>query len=262
MSETDKELERGRYDARARAELERPGAQVQLVPGSQLVPAYLRSPYLAYEAHIARLLRPAHRVLELGAGAGMHTLALLQSGARVLASDISAPSLALLRTRFAGFGHQLETQVADMEQAPFPDASFDVVACAGSLSYGAPELVDAEIHRLLVPGGMLLCVDSLNHNPVYKFNRWLHHVRGDRSASTLKRMPDLARIDSLRGGFEAVDLDFFGSISYAMPGIARFTGENIARSLSDRFDRAIGARRSAFKFVLAAQGYRPASRIT
>jgi ubiquinone/menaquinone biosynthesis C-methylase UbiE len=262
MTRQDKELERGRYDQRARAELARQGAPVPPVPGSQMMPAYLRSPYLAYEAHIARLLRPSHRVLELGAGAGMHTLALLQSGARVLASDISAQSLTLLRTRFAQFGSQLETQVADMEQTPFADASFDAVATAGSLSYGAPDLVDAEIRRLLVPGGILLCVDSLNHNPVYRLNRWLHHLRGERSASTLRRMPDLARIGSLRDGFETVNLDFFGSISYAMPVIARFSGENTARTLSDRFDRAIGARRSAFKFVLVAQGYHPATRRT
>ena len=256
----DKELERVRYDARARAELARNGALARPAPGSQLMPAYLRSPYLANEAHVARLLRPSHRVLELGAGAGMHTLALLQSGARVVASDISAQSLTLLKAKFGDFDSQLETQVADMEQTAFADASFDVVASAGSLSYGSPELVDAEIRRLLIPGGILLCVDSLNHNPVYRFNRWLHHLRGERSASTLQRMPDLARIRSLQRGFDAVDLDFFGSISYAMPGIARITGENTAQSLSDRFDRAIGARGSAFKFVLVAQGYQPVAR--
>ena len=139
-----------------------------------------------------------------------------------------------------------------MESLPFDDSSFDVITSAGSLSYGAPILVDTEIRRVLRPGGMLICVDSLNNNPVYRANRWIHYLRGNRSKSTLKRMPDLARIRSLSEGFSSVNVRFFGAMSFVMPGIARLFGENTARVASDRIDQLVGVRRSAFKFVIVA----------
>jgi hypothetical protein len=44
-------------------------------------------------------------------------------------------------------------------------------------------------------------------------------------------------------------------MSFAMPGIARFFGENTSRAASDRIDQLVGVRRSAFKFVVVAQGF-------
>lgn len=257
MMDHDKQMEMARYDARAKAKLADRLELEERVLGSQTMPAYLRSPYLVYEAQLAQHLLPAHEVLELGAGAGLHTLALLRTRAHVVASDISPQSLELLRRKLDDGSGQLQTRVADMERTPFGDRSFDVITTAGSLSYGDPRLVDNEIRRLLRPGGALICVDSLNHNPVYRLNRWLHHRRGERSASTLARMPDLARIRALGRGFSHVDVHYFGTLSYAMPVLARFAGENNAWTLSDHIDRLVRARRSAFKFVLVAHGFDP-----
>ena len=102
---------------------------------------------------------------------------------------------------------------------------------------------------------MFICVDSLNHNPVYRVNRWLHYLRGNRSMSTLKRMPNLARIRSLGEGFCSVNVRYFGALSFAMPVIARLLDENTAKVASDRIDKLLGVRRSAFKFVMVAQGF-------
>lgn len=254
----DKQIERSRYEARASTQLADAGAPVPAVLGSQTLPAYLQAPYLLYERRIGELIGPAHRVLELGAGSGLHTLALVRTGAQVVASDISPQSLQVLGRVLGSAGGRLETRVADMEQIPFEDASFDVIVSAGSLSYGDPARVDAEIRRLLRPGGRLICVDSLNHNPVYRLNRWLHLLRGNRSRSTLLRMPGLARIEALRQGFGLAEAHFFGALSYAMPVLARISGENRARAFSDCLDRWIGTRRSAFKFVLVARDFSPA----
>lgn len=254
MTLNDKLIERERYDARAQSQLAQTVAAAEVPLGSQTMVAYLRTPYLVYEQKIADLVQAGNRVLELGAGAGLHTRALLQTGAHVTASDISPHSLSLLRQRFQQTAGNLETAVADMECLPFAPDAFDVVVSAGSLSYGEPRLVDAEIRRVLRPGGMLLCVDSLNHNPVYRLNRWLHYRRGNRSLSTLKRMPDLRRIQALGQGFETLEVRYFGALSYLMPVVARLAGENGAQSISDRLDRWIGVKRSGFKFVLVARG--------
>jgi len=144
--------------------------------------------------------------------------------------------------------------VADMESLPFEANSFDVIAIAGSLSYGEPDLVDAEVRRVLRPGGIFICVDSLNHNPIYRFNRWFHFLRGRRTKSTLLRMPTIARIQSISMEFKSAEVSYFGAVSYLMPVLAGIMGQSRAAQISDTVDRVVHVRRSAFKFVLVACG--------
>ena len=253
--DTDKLIELHRYDTRAQSQLSASGeTPVARTFGSNAIQPYLRAPYIFYEKCVRECIGPQDQVLELGAGMGLHTYALVQTGARVTATDISPNALKLLEQRIVRTDMHVITQVADMESLPFADASFDVVACAGSLSYGDPTLVDAEIRRVLRPGGLFVCVDSLNHNPIYRFNRWLHYLRGDRTKSTLQQMPDLARIESVCNGFTKVSLHYFGALSFAMPAVVRLCGPERAQTFSDFFDRLICVKRSAFKFVLVAKG--------
>lgn len=254
----DKQTECLRYDRRAQSLLAVEGEAVEsaLDFGSLTVPPIYRAPYIYYEQCIARFVNHEHDVLELGAGTGLHTYALAQTGARVVASDISSNSLEIISLRFNTHTHRerVKTQVADMENLLFEDSSFDVVASAGSLSYGDPDLVDAEIRRVLRPGGLFLCVDSLNHNPIYRFNRWVHYLKGDRTKSTLLRIPTLERIKSIAHGFKNADVRYFGAVSYMMPALARVVGQRRAAAFSDAVDRFVNVRKSAFKFVLAARG--------
>lgn len=140
-----------------------------------------------------------------------------------------------------------------MEKLPFPDSSFDVVVSAGSLSYGDVVLVMNELKRILRPGGVFICVDSLNHNPIYKLNRWVHYVRGNRTISTLERMPTVELIQLYGDLFKVEELKFFGSISWLMPLVNLFFKESIAAELSNGFDGFVKVRRSAFKFVMVAK---------
>ena len=248
----DKEAEWLRYDVRAQSLLAVGTSAVERAPdfGSLAVPPIYRAPYIYYEQCIRKFVFQNQDVLELGSGTGLHTYALTQTGARVVASDISSHSLRVLSKRSGG---GLKTCVADMEDIPFEDNSFDVVASAGSLSYGVPDLVDAEIWRVLRPDGIFICVDSLNHNPIYRFNRWVHYLTGKRTKSTIVRMPTLARIQSISEGFKSVDVRYFGAVSYLMPILARIVGQSHTAKVSDAIDRLVHVRRSAFKFVLVAR---------
>ncbi len=249
----DKQTELQRYNARAKALL--PGENADdkraLSFGSSSISLALRAPYLYYEQCINRYISKDCSVLEIGSGTGLHTYALVQTGARVVASDISEHSLAVLRKRIKG---RLEITTGDMEALPFGNESFDVICSAGSLSYGDPVLVDAEIFRLLRPGGIFICVDSLNHNPVYRLNRWLHYLKGERTKSTIVRIPTLKRIQSIVQHFNSAKIRYFGSISYMMPVLSRIMGQCVAARFSDAVDRVVNVRRSAFKFVLVARG--------
>jgi ubiquinone/menaquinone biosynthesis C-methylase UbiE len=249
----DKRTECLRYDARAQFLLASGHTAFGTGPalGSLAIPPIFRAPYIYYEQCIRQYISQDHDVLELGAGTGLHTYALTQTGARVVASDISSHSLEVLSQRIGG---GVTTQVADMESLPFEDNSFDVVTCAGSLSYGEPDLVDAEVRRVLRPGGIFICVDSLNHNPIYRFNRWFHYLRGVRTKSTLLRMTTMERIQSISRGFKNAEVRYFGAVSYLMPILARIIGQSHTAKVSDVADRRVHVRRAAFKFVLLACG--------
>lgn len=249
---SDKKIEHLRYDKRAQSILATGAVRVESAPvfGSLAIQTTYRAPYLYYEQCIRRHITENHDVLELGSGTGLHTYALVQTGARVVASDISSHVLEVLSQRIGG----VTTQVADIESLPFGDQSFDVVSSAGSLSYGKPDLVDAEVRRVLRTDGTFICVDSLNHNPIYRFNRLLHYMSGDRTKSTLRRMPTLERIQSISRGFKSAEVRFFGAVSYLMPVLALIIGQSRAANVSDAVDRLVRVRRAAFKFVLVTRG--------
>lgn len=249
----DKELERQRYDERAVKARKSLSAESGEHGGVTSIARVLRAPYECYESMLGEVLKPEAIVLEIGSGTGEFTGALLRSGAKVVASDISAESLELLRARYAD-KFNLSTTICDMEVLSFSDGVFDVIASAGSLSYGDNQIVLAHIHRLLKPGGIFICVDSLNHNPVYRVNRFIHFLRGNRSYSTLKRMPTcglISQYQSTLGGDSVVK--YFGGFSWLISILSQFGSESFWANTSDQWDRWFRIRKSAFKFVLMAR---------
>lgn len=249
---TDKEIESDRYEARARNALEANSSPAPDGASTALPPA-LRAPYHRYAQCIREAIEEAScSVLEIGAGTGMFSATAVATGARVVATDISMSSLELLRRRLCD-PHNLETRVADMEALPFEDAAFDVVLCAGSLSYGDNDTVMNEIFRVLKPGGRFVCVDSLDHNPVYRFNRWIQYLRGRRTRSTIARMPTLRLIRTYETRFGRVQTRFFGAITWLAPLLGVFLSPARVGMICDRFDAAFKISRSAFKFVMVAE---------
>lgn len=247
-SRDDKSIERSRYESRA--------LQVLAEGVSRLVPAgaagiarELREPYLVYEAFVQRHAQPGLRVLDLCCGNGQHSLTAARLGAQVTVSDIAPHNVELARARAQAAGLSVEGVVADAESLPFGADAFDVVTMAGSLSYVDLETFLGELRRVLRPGGAFIFVDSLNHNPIYRFNRWRHYRRGERSLSTLQRMPTLATLQRLRQDFPDLQVSFHGILTFLAPGLRLLGPERAARCLawSDRL--LAPGRRFAFKVV-------------
>jgi ubiquinone/menaquinone biosynthesis C-methylase UbiE len=251
LKNSDKIIEKNRYGSRARSRFNLSNYDDNT--GSNSIVYYLRQPYLKYEDLIRKNIKPKHNVLELGSGEGRHTKSLLETGANIVATDISADCVSFLKLRFANYNN-LIVSTADIELIPFPDSFFDVVCCAGSLSYGDPSQVYKEVLRVLKKDGDFLVIDSLNHNPVYRINRWVRSIRGDRSNSTLINMPDVLLINAYCSNFSSHSISYYGSIAYALPFLSFLFGEETAYKISSRFDDFIGVYKSAFKFVLLARG--------
>lgn len=96
------------------------------------------------------------RVLDLGAGRGAITRALLDTGAaaEIVAGDVSPGMVRRLAAlRLPG----VRTRVLDAQALDLPDASFDVVFAGFVLSIlPDPEAAIAEVARVLRPGGELV----------------------------------------------------------------------------------------------------------
>jgi ubiquinone/menaquinone biosynthesis C-methylase UbiE len=246
----DKCKERERYDERAitlsESEEEKP-------VGVESVAVSLRAPYLCYAEKLKKNITPQSKVLEIGAGTGEFTGILVQLATKgsVVATDISSSSLNLLCSRYNEISN-LFIKVADMESLPFEDEFFDIVCCAGGLSYGDNIMVMNEIFRVIKSGGGFICVDSLNHNPIYRFNRWVHYKSGNRTLSTLNRMPTFSLINSYKIKFGSVESYYFGAISWAVPLLSKVLSASLTTSFCNSFDRLIAVKSSAFKFVMFA----------
>jgi len=241
----DRETERQRYNARATRQL----ATALGPDGAESVALTFRRPYLVYEEIIRRHARPGLAVLDLCCGDGVHSLTTARLGADVTASDLAEHNLAVARQRAARAHLPLRTLLANAENVPLPATSIDLLTCAGSLSYVDLEKFLAEARRLLRPGGAFIFVDSLNHNPVYRFNRFVHHLRGRRSRSTLVRMPTLTTLERIRQDFPDLQVSYHGIFSFLAPLLRPFGSARAARWLDCADAKITPLRGHAFKIV-------------
>ncbi|MBG6179100.1 class I SAM-dependent methyltransferase [Arthrobacter sp. CAN_A1] len=118
--------------------------------------------------------RAAGRVLEVAIGTGL-SLPHLPNDVQVTGVDLSPAMLAVAVDRAQRLGRDADLRVADAEQLPFDDNSFDTVICGLSLcGIPAPEAAIHEAWRVLVPGGRLLLLDHVASTwpPVYVL-QWL-----------------------------------------------------------------------------------------
>ena len=97
------------------------------------------------------------RVLEIGCGLGTDLLQFARGGAAVTGVDLTPASIELVKKRFALEGIPVDARVADAENLPFQDGSFDVVYSFGVLHHtpNTQKAID-EVRRVLKPVGRIV----------------------------------------------------------------------------------------------------------
>lgn len=108
-------------------------------------------------------------LLEVGCGIGTDLVRFARGGAKVTGVDLSQTAIDLAQKNFAHNNlAAVDLRVANGEQLPFADATFDVVYGHGVLQYTAdPARMIRECHRVLKPGGAAIFM-------VYNRVSWLN----------------------------------------------------------------------------------------
>jgi ubiquinone/menaquinone biosynthesis C-methylase UbiE len=146
-------------------------------------------------------------MLEIGPGPGAATEWLRQKVKRLTAVEVDAAAAGKLADRFAG--GNVEVVVGSAAELSCPDESFDSVGSFTMLHH-VPTLamqnkILAEAFRVLRPGGVLICSDSLASND-------LHHFHEGDTYNPVEPTSVLARLQTL--GFENITVVVDGMLKF------------------------------------------------
>jgi len=124
---------------------------------------------VALARHVVELPLRGSRVLELGCGLGLPSLAAALAGAEVLATDWASEALALVKRNASANGVSVETAVLDWRGGAPSDGPFDLVLAADVL-YEArhAEPLLALLDEAVANGGVAIVADpGRRHAPAF-----------------------------------------------------------------------------------------------
>jgi SAM-dependent methyltransferase len=135
--------------------------------------------------------------LDYACGNGSRAVQAALAGAKLsIGLDISDVSVRNAReaAAAAGVGDKCCFIQGDCEATELPDESVDTILCSGMLHHLDLNRAYPELRRILNPGGRLLGVEALGHNPVIQFYRdRTPHLRTEWEAKHILKLRDIHR---------------------------------------------------------------------
>lgn len=155
--------------------------------------------------------------LDYACGNGQMALRAAECGARLAVGlDISDVSIRNARraAQAAGVSQQCRFIQGDCENTELPDASIDRIICSGMLHHLDLDKAYPELQRILAPGGKILCIEALAHNPLIRLYRTrTPHLRTAWEAEHILRVEDIIRA---RAQFRLGETRFWHLLSLAV----------------------------------------------
>ncbi len=118
--------------------------------------------YGYFKRKLQQLHLPGKTLLDVGCGGGFLAEEFARDGFAVTGVDPATNSLEAARQHASDHNLTIDYQEGKGEALPFPDASFDIIACCDVLEHVDDlSLVISEVARTLKPGGVF-CYDTVN----------------------------------------------------------------------------------------------------
>jgi len=153
--------------------------------------------------------KPGMKVIDFACGNGENGLYAAHLGAEVTGIDISPEGIANanLNAKQAGVDDHCKFQVMDGENLLFSDNTFDVGVEYGALHHVDLDQAIGELARVIKPGGAMICVEALRHNPfIHAYRKRTPHLR---TAWEVNHILGVESLDTIRKHFCKVEVRFF-----------------------------------------------------
>ncbi len=157
---------------------------------------------------------PGSIVLDYACGHGAQAISAAGAGAALTVgidvSEVSVENARELAER-AGLAGSTRFLQRDCEATGFPDNTFHAAICSGMLHHLDLEYALPELHRIMKPGGRVICMEALSYNPVITlYRRMTPHLRTEWESRHILGMKDLRLA---RRWFSVENVRFFNMLS-------------------------------------------------
>lgn len=188
---------------------------------------------------LKKTCKPGIKVLDFACGNGENGIHAARCGADATGIDISPEGVANanLNARQLGVADHCRFEVMDGENMAFPDNTFDIAVEYGALHHVDLDKAMGELCRVLKPGGQMICVEALRHNPIiHWYRKRTPHLRTAWEVDHILRVQDL---DVVRQHFRVVDVKFFHLAALAAIPFRRTRIFEPLRRFLDAIDRVL-----------------------
>jgi ubiquinone/menaquinone biosynthesis C-methylase UbiE len=172
-------------------------------------------------ASVLSYVMPGMKVLDAGCGDGVLSLMMAEKGAVVTGTDLSVPNIdsSKHRAREAGLEHKVSFMVADLENLPFEDNTFDLVVSSHVLEH-IPDFDKGlrEVMRVTKSRAVVAIPTIVNPCSWVQVGGGWYYLKGLRSFLSLPLGFGLMVLTYLSGQ-DGVDEGYVGS---GMPHVFRF----------------------------------------
>jgi ubiquinone/menaquinone biosynthesis C-methylase UbiE len=240
----NREIER--YDRSSEEKLQSGGMSCEI---SQDISA----PYIYLYDFIKSRYERDSLILDICCGDGIHVMNLSSNYERIYAADLSSVSIALAESNADSYSKSnIHFSVQDAMDTSFEDGNFDCIYMVGSLSYLDKWRFIGEMKRIMKKDGLLILLDSNSDFWIYRLNRFVHYLSGQRSFDTLRKMPNSKFINELTRNEKIVELNYFGVLAFLVPllRLMKIGPDSIRIFLENSDKRLFRFRRLSFKFII------------
>ena len=153
------------------------------------------------------------KIIDFACGSGENGIYAATCGADCIGIDISPEGVANSNTNAEklGVADHCKFVVMDGENMNFEDNTFDLGVEYGALHHVDLDKALSELARVIKPGGEMICVEALRHNPlIHWYRKRTPHLRTEWEVEHILGVESL---EIMRKYFKNVDVKFFHLLS-------------------------------------------------